>query len=74
LSASVFLPTGAIWVTRPQWLISGGTLWAAEGPITARCVPCLMPWERSVDIDTEQDLAWAKYVVARNQKLAVLAF
>jgi len=55
--ADLVYPNGAIYITRPERLLSGHAL--ASG----RMVGYEMPWERSIDIDTAEDFRWAEQLL-----------
>jgi CMP-N,N'-diacetyllegionaminic acid synthase len=66
--ATMCYPNGAIYVTRPQWLISGGAL-SLVGPndllICPRVMPYLMPTSQSTDVDTAEDALLAEFWLRR---------
>jgi N-acylneuraminate cytidylyltransferase len=54
----VYRVNGAIYVSRPDQLLQTGQF------VPPGALPYLMPVTRSVDIDTEADLAWAEFCLA----------
>ncbi|MDE2495183.1 MAG: acylneuraminate cytidylyltransferase family protein [Alphaproteobacteria bacterium] len=57
----VFVLNGAVYVARTDWFKKARTF------LTRETVGCEMPVARSVDIDTEQDLAWLEFLTERNR-------
>ena len=50
---------GALYLAKTQWLLQQGSF---IGPET---IGYIMPQERSVDIDTEQDIRWAEFLIGQ---------
>ncbi len=55
----VYVPNGAVYAARIDWLRRERAF------ITPETIGSVMPGERSVDIDSELDLAWCDFLLAR---------
>jgi CMP-N-acetylneuraminic acid synthetase len=63
-TATVYYPNGAIYVTRPHWLMAGGalSLVTAGNPLVCPTVkPYPMVASQSVDVDTAEDALLAEF-------------
>lgn len=54
----VYVLNGAVYVARTEWLLK------MKGFIQEETIGSIMPWERSMDIDTESDLALCEWFLS----------